>query len=48
MKSTPDLHVFVSRQFLFAATGNCKDNNRELITIYNEEVQVEVCIFITV
>ena len=29
-------------------TGNCKDNNRELLTANNKESLVEVCIFITV
>ena len=48
MKSIPDLHVFVSWPFLFVETGNCKDNNRELITANNKEFYVEVCIFITV
>ena len=37
MKSIPDLHVFVSWPFLFVETGNCKDNNLELITTYNED-----------
>ena len=37
MKSVPDLHVFVSWPFLFVGTGDCKDNNRELITTNNKE-----------
>ena len=48
MKSILDFHVLVSWPFLFVETGNCKDNNRELITANNNEFQVEVCIFITV
>ena len=37
MKSIPDLHVFVSWPFLFVETGNCKDNNQELINANNKE-----------
>ena len=37
MKSVTDLHVFVSWPFLFVEAGNCKDNNREIITANNKE-----------
>ena len=37
MKSMLGLRVFVSWPFLFVETGNCKDNNRELITSNNKK-----------
>ena len=48
MNSIPDVHVFVSWPFVFVKTGNCKENNQDLIITNNKEFQVEVCIFITV
>ena len=38
MKPIPDLHVFVLWPFLFVETGNCKDNNCELITANKQNI----------